>query len=145
MEGKHNIVLGRSWATHPRITGRKNLACLSLFPRLSLFFHHSQMAGWLTSESISWWQLNYNFTWVTARPIRGLPSLSSADMIALCSRGDQALCQEPQTSHVSEVVKRIDVAFCFYLYRLDQANHCRKANLCTTYGGRREGCQSISN
>lgn len=25
MDGKHNVVLGGSWATHPRIAGRKSL------------------------------------------------------------------------------------------------------------------------
>lgn len=44
MDGKHNIVLGGSWATHPRITGRKSF--------------------------INWWQLNYLYPWVAFRLVR---------------------------------------------------------------------------
>ncbi|KAK2613834.1 hypothetical protein N8I77_000713 [Diaporthe amygdali] len=41
---KHNIVLGGSWATHPRISGRKSF--------------------------INWYQRNYLFAWVGARLVR---------------------------------------------------------------------------
>ncbi|CAI6342272.1 unnamed protein product [Periconia digitata] len=41
-DGKHNIVLGGSWATHPRIAGRKTF----------------------------WYQRNYPFVWATARLVR---------------------------------------------------------------------------
>ncbi|PVH94617.1 hypothetical protein DM02DRAFT_692683 [Periconia macrospinosa] len=41
---KHNIVLGGSWATHPRIAGRKTF--------------------------VSWYQRNYPFVWATARLVQ---------------------------------------------------------------------------
>ncbi|KAI0525916.1 DUF323 domain protein [Xylaria bambusicola] len=41
---KHNIVLGGSWATHPRIAGRKSF--------------------------VNWYQRNYPYAWVTARLVR---------------------------------------------------------------------------
>ncbi|KAF2690520.1 hypothetical protein K458DRAFT_413301 [Lentithecium fluviatile CBS 122367] len=40
-DGKHNIVLGGSWATHPRIAGRKTF--------------------------VNWYQRNYPYPWATAR------------------------------------------------------------------------------
>ncbi|KAF1814158.1 hypothetical protein P152DRAFT_262529 [Eremomyces bilateralis CBS 781.70] len=43
-DGKHNVVLGGSWATHPRIAGRKTF--------------------------INWYQRNYRFAWVGARVVR---------------------------------------------------------------------------
>jgi len=43
-DGKHNVVLGGSWATHPRIAGRKSF--------------------------VNWYQRNYPFVWATARIIR---------------------------------------------------------------------------
>ncbi|KAL1843374.1 hypothetical protein VTJ49DRAFT_1961 [Mycothermus thermophilus] len=44
---KHNIVLGGSWATHPRIAGRKSF--------------------------VNWYQRNYAYAWVGARLVRDLP------------------------------------------------------------------------
>lgn len=43
-DGKHNIVLGGSWATHPRIAGRKSF--------------------------VNWYQRNYPYAWVGARLVR---------------------------------------------------------------------------
>ncbi|KAG6003635.1 Ergothioneine biosynthesis protein 1 [Claviceps maximensis] len=43
-DGKHNIVLGGSWATHPRIAGRKSF--------------------------VNWYQRNYPYTWAGARLVR---------------------------------------------------------------------------
>ncbi|KAL7274068.1 hypothetical protein RUND412_003052 [Rhizina undulata] len=43
-DGKHNIMLGGSWATPPRIAGRKSFA--------------------------NWYQRNYRFTWGTARIVK---------------------------------------------------------------------------
>ncbi|RKF58925.1 Ergothioneine biosynthesis protein 1 [Erysiphe neolycopersici] len=45
-DGKHNIILGGSWATHPRIAGRKSF--------------------------INWYQRNYPYTWAGARLVRDL-------------------------------------------------------------------------
>ncbi|KAK2624399.1 hypothetical protein QTJ16_006349 [Diplocarpon rosae] len=45
-DGKHNIVLGGSWATHPRIAGRKTF--------------------------VNWYQRNYPFAWAGARLVRDL-------------------------------------------------------------------------
>ncbi|KAJ9148910.1 hypothetical protein NKR23_g4566 [Pleurostoma richardsiae] len=45
-DGKHNIVLGGSWATHPRIAGRKSF--------------------------VNWYQRNYPYAWVGARLVRDL-------------------------------------------------------------------------
>ncbi|SPO05828.1 related to TAD2 - tRNA-specific adenosine deaminase 2 [Cephalotrichum gorgonifer] len=44
---KHNIVLGGSWATHPRIAGRKSF--------------------------VNWYQRNYVYAWVGARLVRDTP------------------------------------------------------------------------
>ncbi|EOD44923.1 putative duf323 domain protein [Neofusicoccum parvum UCRNP2] len=43
-DGKHNVVLGGSWATHPRIAGRKTF--------------------------VNWFQRNYPYCWTTARVVR---------------------------------------------------------------------------
>ena len=43
-DGKHNIVLGGSWATHPRIAGRKSF--------------------------VNWYQRNYPYAWCGARIVR---------------------------------------------------------------------------
>jgi L-histidine Nalpha-methyltransferase / hercynylcysteine S-oxide synthase len=43
-DGKHNIILGGSWATVPRIAGRKSF--------------------------VNWYQRNYPYTWATARLVR---------------------------------------------------------------------------
>ncbi|EAW14417.1 DUF323 domain protein [Aspergillus clavatus NRRL 1] len=48
-DGKHNIVLGGSWATHPRIAGRTTLL-----------------------GSVNWYQHNYLYTWAGARLARNL-------------------------------------------------------------------------
>lgn len=45
---KHNIVLGGSWATHPRIAGRDSF--------------------------VSWYQRNYRYAWVGARLVRDVPA-----------------------------------------------------------------------
>lgn len=45
-DGKHNIVLGGSWATHPRIAGRKTF--------------------------VNWYQRNYPYAWAGARLVRDL-------------------------------------------------------------------------
>ncbi|KAI5459770.1 C-type lectin protein [Mariannaea sp. PMI_226] len=45
-DGKHNIVLGGSWATHPRIAGRKSF--------------------------VNWYQRNYPYAWCGARLVRDL-------------------------------------------------------------------------
>ncbi|KAL1841211.1 hypothetical protein VTK73DRAFT_3565 [Phialemonium thermophilum] len=45
-DGKHNIVLGGSWATHPRIAGRKSF--------------------------VNWYQRNYPYAWCGARIVRDL-------------------------------------------------------------------------
>ncbi|EDN92656.1 hypothetical protein SS1G_08519 [Sclerotinia sclerotiorum 1980 UF-70] len=45
-DGKHNVVLGGSWATHPRIAGRKTF--------------------------VNWYQRNYPYTWAGARLVRDL-------------------------------------------------------------------------
>lgn len=43
-DDKHNVVLGGSWATHPRIAGRKSF--------------------------VNWYQRNYLYAWVGARLVR---------------------------------------------------------------------------
>lgn len=43
-DGKHNVVLGGSWATHPRIAGRKSF--------------------------VNWYQRNYPYAWVGARLVK---------------------------------------------------------------------------
>lgn len=43
-DGKHNVVLGGSWATHPRIAGRKSF--------------------------VNWYQRNYPYAWCGARVVR---------------------------------------------------------------------------
>ncbi|KAE8448602.1 Ergothioneine biosynthesis protein 1 [Mollisiaceae sp. DMI_Dod_QoI] len=45
-DGKHNIVLGGSWATHPRIAGRRTF--------------------------VNWYQRNYPYVWAGARLVRDL-------------------------------------------------------------------------
>ncbi|QIW99332.1 hypothetical protein AMS68_004850 [Peltaster fructicola] len=45
-DGKHNIVLGGSWATHPRLAGRKSF--------------------------VNWYQRNYPYVWAGARVVRDL-------------------------------------------------------------------------
>ncbi|RFU28267.1 hypothetical protein B7463_g8076, partial [Scytalidium lignicola] len=45
-DGKHNIVLGGSWATHPRVAGRKTF--------------------------VNWYQRNYPYVWAGARLVRDL-------------------------------------------------------------------------
>ncbi|KAB2579379.1 Ergothioneine biosynthesis protein 1 [Lasiodiplodia theobromae] len=45
-DGKHNVVLGGSWATHPRIAGRKTF--------------------------VNWYQRNYLYCWATARIVRDI-------------------------------------------------------------------------
>jgi len=45
-DGKHNVVLGGSWATHPRIAGRKSF--------------------------VNWYQRNYPYVWAGARLVRDL-------------------------------------------------------------------------
>ncbi|KAF2754585.1 hypothetical protein EJ05DRAFT_479553 [Pseudovirgaria hyperparasitica] len=45
-DGKHNIVLGGSWATHPRLAGRKSF--------------------------VNWYQRNYPYAWAGARVVRDL-------------------------------------------------------------------------
>ena len=45
-DGKHNIVLGGSWATHPRIAGRKTF--------------------------VNWYQRNYPYAWIGARLVKDL-------------------------------------------------------------------------
>jgi len=45
-DGKHNIVLGGSWATHPRVAGRKTF--------------------------LNWYQRNYPYAWCGARLVRDL-------------------------------------------------------------------------
>ncbi|PKS08845.1 hypothetical protein jhhlp_003455 [Lomentospora prolificans] len=46
---KHNIVLGGSWATHPRIAGRKSF--------------------------VNWYQRNYRYAWTGARLVRDKPQV----------------------------------------------------------------------
>ncbi|KOS20554.1 Meiotically up-regulated protein [Escovopsis weberi] len=46
-DGKHNIVLGGSWATHPRVAGRRTF--------------------------VNWYQRNYPYAWVGARLVRDMP------------------------------------------------------------------------
>ncbi|KAI9757176.1 MAG: hypothetical protein M4579_003566 [Chaenotheca gracillima] len=45
-DGKHNVVLGGSWATHPRVAGRKTF--------------------------VNWYQRNYPYVWAGARLVRDL-------------------------------------------------------------------------
>ncbi|KAK4677990.1 Ergothioneine biosynthesis protein 1 [Podospora pseudoanserina] len=45
-DGKHNVVLGGSWATHPRIAGRRSF--------------------------VNWYQRNYPYAWVGARLVRDI-------------------------------------------------------------------------
>ncbi|KAK7538111.1 histidine-specific methyltransferase [Phyllosticta citribraziliensis] len=45
-DGKHNVVLGGSWATHPRIAGRRSF--------------------------VNWYQRNYPYVWATARVVRDI-------------------------------------------------------------------------
>lgn len=45
-DGKHNVILGGSWATHPRIAGRTTF--------------------------VNWYQRNYPYTWAGARLVRDL-------------------------------------------------------------------------
>lgn len=45
-DGKHNVVLGGSWATHPRVAGRKSF--------------------------VNWYQRNYPYAWVGARVVRDI-------------------------------------------------------------------------
>ncbi|KAL2267430.1 hypothetical protein VTJ83DRAFT_4707 [Remersonia thermophila] len=49
---KHNIVLGGSWATHPRIAGRKSF--------------------------VNWYQRNYPYAWIGARLVRDVPAQQQA-------------------------------------------------------------------
>lgn len=46
-DGKHNVVLGGSWATHPRIAGRRSF--------------------------VNWYQKKYPYAWVGARLVRDSP------------------------------------------------------------------------
>ena len=43
-DGKHNVVVGGSWATHPRIAGRRSF--------------------------VNWYQRNYPYMWAGARLVR---------------------------------------------------------------------------
>ena len=43
-DGKHNVVLGGSWATHPRIAGRRSF--------------------------VNWYQRKYPYAWIGARVVR---------------------------------------------------------------------------
>ncbi|CEJ90084.1 hypothetical protein VHEMI05890 [[Torrubiella] hemipterigena] len=45
-DGKHNVVLGGSWATHPRVAGRKSF--------------------------VNWYQRNYPYAWAGARVVRDI-------------------------------------------------------------------------
>lgn len=49
-DGKHNVVLGGSWATHPRIAGRRSF--------------------------VNWYQRKYPYAWVGARVVRDMPPAS---------------------------------------------------------------------
>ena len=48
LDGRHHVVLGGSWATHPRIAGRRSF--------------------------VNWYQHNYPYAWVGARLVRDVPS-----------------------------------------------------------------------
>ncbi|GKT85541.1 LOW QUALITY PROTEIN: DUF323 domain protein [Colletotrichum tofieldiae] len=63
-DGKHNIVLGGSWATHPRIAGRRS------FPLLPSGNHLSLTEQLLMKSSVNWYQRNYPFAWCGARLVR---------------------------------------------------------------------------
>ncbi|KAL8769936.1 MAG: hypothetical protein Q9209_004183 [Squamulea sp. 1 TL-2023] len=52
-DGKHNVVLGGSWATHPRIAGRKSF--------------------------VNWYQRNYPYAWAGARLVREKEKNSGLD------------------------------------------------------------------
>lgn len=60
-DGKHNIVLGGSWATHPRIAGRK-----SLYVRIALMSEYHMLIVF----SVNWYQRNYPYVWAGARLVR---------------------------------------------------------------------------
>lgn len=60
-DGKHNIVLGGSWATHPRVAGRKSLFVL---PSQLLWFSS------LICNSVNWYQRKYPYAWCGARLVR---------------------------------------------------------------------------
>jgi formylglycine-generating enzyme required for sulfatase activity len=57
-DGKHNVVLGGSWATHPRIAGRKSLY-VCWFDRV-----HAN------GRSVNWYQRNYPYVWAGARLVK---------------------------------------------------------------------------
>ena len=59
-DGKHNIVLGGSWATHPRIAGRKSL--------------YVPCFVWSIANgcSVNWYQRNYPYVWAGARLVKDL-------------------------------------------------------------------------
>lgn len=93
---KHNVVLGGSWATHPRIAGRKSLYVPYFFPSQFLAGHYftsspppppptsichfalstslmPTLLPLLTSfYSINWYQRNYPYAWVGARLVRDI-------------------------------------------------------------------------
>jgi formylglycine-generating enzyme required for sulfatase activity len=59
---KHNIVLGGSWATHPRIAGRKSLYVQVTFRLITDTADHN--------HSVNWYQRNYPYVWAGARLVR---------------------------------------------------------------------------
>jgi L-histidine Nalpha-methyltransferase / hercynylcysteine S-oxide synthase len=60
-DGKHNICLGGSWATVPRIAGRRS------------FVGPSQCWECCTNRGqVNWYQHNYPYVWCTARLVRDI-------------------------------------------------------------------------
>ncbi|KAI2624386.1 C-type lectin protein [Hypoxylon sp. NC1633] len=76
-DDKHNIVLGGSWATHPRVAGRKTL-CAPLIPLLLefmqkwIFLEGQGTNAYNGSISINWYQRNYPYAWAGARLVKDL-------------------------------------------------------------------------
>ena len=75
-DGKHNIVLGGSWATHPRIAGRKTLwvnLYISMIKKSFLFYDEEARKDGMADRcvsSVNWYQRKYRFCWAGARLVR---------------------------------------------------------------------------
>lgn len=64
-DGKHNIVLGGSWATHPRLAGRS-----TLYVQISVLDSTLDIAPNMFFISVNWYQRNYPYVWAGARLVR---------------------------------------------------------------------------
>jgi L-histidine Nalpha-methyltransferase / hercynylcysteine S-oxide synthase len=62
-DNKHNICVGGSWATVPRIAGRRSFVSSAK----DLIRSHDQHTD---SRQVNWYQHNYPYVWCTARLVR---------------------------------------------------------------------------